>query len=108
MNYWIVPGLVRADVTEQDIINTVCRFYGITPEQLKAKTRKRRVVLPRQIACKLIRMKYPKMPLTAVGELLGGLDHATVLHSIKTVNILMETDKRMRAEFKQIKTNLNL
>ena len=39
---------------------------------------------------------YTKNSLATIGAQIGGKDHATVLHACKTVNNLIETDKRFK------------
>jgi hypothetical protein len=57
--------------------------YKVTPELLESRTRKREVVIARQVLMKI--MRDEGMTLSAVGSCFGK-DHATVLHAVKTVN----------------------
>lgn len=106
MTYWSYPGVVKVIPSEEHIIKKVCAFYNITRDQIKMKTRNREIVLPRQIACKLIKDSGTNLSLRAIGVLVGGLDHATVLHAIKTVDDLLQTDKNFRAQFSILKNSL--
>ncbi len=94
----VVEKLVKS--TQQDISidfikKTVCDYFNIGIEQLKSKTRKREIVQSRQVAMYFAKI-YTKNSLASIGSQIGGKDHATVLHACKTVNNLMETDKRFK------------
>ena len=65
------------------------------------KTRKREVIEARQLFHFFCR-RYTKMTLTSIGNMGGGLDHATVLYSIRTVSNLCETDKNKKKTFDAI------
>ena len=66
------------------ILKAVVYFYDTTPEAIKRKTRKQEIREPRQIAHSLCYV-FTTNTLHSIGHNIGGLDHATVLHSIKTV-----------------------
>jgi len=78
--------------TLEDIKKTVAWYFKIKPEELDIPTRKEEICRPRQVAHFLAR-KYTKHCLRVIGESIGGKDHATVLHSCKTVKHDMETDQ---------------
>jgi chromosomal replication initiator protein len=46
--------------------------------------------------------QHTKMPLTAIGAAIGNRNHATVLHSCKTISNLMDTDKTFRTQVEEI------
>lgn len=94
----VVEKLVKntqQDISIDFIKKTVCDYFNIAPEQLKSKTRKREIVQSRQVAMYFAKI-YTKNSLASIGSQIGGKDHATVLHACKTVNNLMETDKRFK------------
>ena len=63
--------------------------------------RTREVAQARQIAMYLAK-QHTKAPLTAIGAAIGGRNHATVLHSCKAVQNLIETDKQFRYQIEEI------
>tara|TARA_Y100000782_G_scaffold115243_1_gene156172 strand:+ start:1935 stop:3365 length:1431 start_codon:yes stop_codon:yes gene_type:complete len=83
------------EVSIDYIQKVVCDYFNLPIELLKSKTRKREVVQARQIAMYFAK-QMTKASLASIGAHCGGKDHATVLHACKTVNNLMETDKRFR------------
>lgn len=91
-----VSNSVR-DVSVEYIISVVCQCRNISEEEFFAPTRKRAIVQARQLAMYFSK-KYTKSSLANIGMQCGKKDHATVLHSIKTIEDLIETNR----EFRQI------
>lgn len=84
----------------ENIIQDVCDEFGISFERMTTKTRIREVIIPRQIACWMIKSKLVRndFSLEGIGRMLGGFDYTTVLHSIKVVNEQIETNKAFRED----------
>ncbi len=83
------------EVSIDYIQKVVCDYFELPLELLKSKTRKREVVQARQIAMYFAK-SMTKSSLATIGLHCGGKDHATVLHACRTVNNLMDTDKRFK------------
>lgn len=79
----------------------VSDYLGMTIQDMNSKTRKREFVEARQIAHYFAKQKT-MASLQYIGWIIGGKDHATVLHSCKTVNDLIETDNNFREKITQI------
>ena len=79
----------------------VSDYYGIEVSAINTKSRKREVVLVRQVAMFLAK-KYLDMSTSKIGQYIGNRDHATVLHACKTITNLAETDKQFRNELNEI------
>ncbi|MDI3527356.1 MAG: chromosomal replication initiator protein [Tenuifilum sp.] len=104
----LIEKLVKStkkDITIDYIQKVVCEYFGLPLEVLSAKTRKREIVQARQIAMYFSK-SLTKASLSTIGSMIGNKDHATVLHACKTVNNLMETDKRFRAQVEDIQKKL--
>lgn len=78
-------------------IEQVCNVYKQDKEEVFLRTRKREIVQSRQICMTLAKLRS-KHTYKAVGRYFGDYDHATVLHSIKTVKNLLDTDKKVRED----------
>jgi hypothetical protein len=90
------------------IINEICSIDGIPRELLSSKSRKREIVECRQ-KIMFFAWKYKrivKLSLQGIGDLAGGKDHSTVLHSVKTVNNLYDTDREYRGKIDNIENRL--
>ena len=97
----------KREISIDYIQKVVCNFYNIGLELLQSKTRKREIVQARQVAM-FFSKSMTKSSLATIGSQIGGKDHATVLHACKTVNNLIETDKRFRLQVDEIEKKLKM
>lgn len=98
---------INREITVDMIQKIVCEYFNLKPEELKAKTRRREIVQPRQIIMYFAK-KYTKASLQAIGAMCGGKDHSTVLHACRNIEDLRETDKQIRHYLEEIDKKLNL
>ncbi len=89
------------------IQKVVCDYYSIPIDMIQSKTRKREIVQARQIAMYFSK-SLTKSSLATIGAKIGGKDHATVLHACKTVNNLIDTDKRFRMQIGELEKKLKV
>lgn len=92
--------------TVAEIRNEVEQYFGYKPGEFCIVSRKREIVVPRQIAMYFAK-NYTYESLAKIGYALGKKDHATVLHACKTVINLMETDKEFRYKIQSIQSIIN-
>mgnify|MGYP000151101008 CR=1 FL=1 len=92
-------------VTVDNIIQAVCSHFGLDINAIHSKSRKRDVVQARQIAMYLAK-NYTDFSTAKIGSLIGGKDHATVLHACKTITELKEVNKPFAAELDEIQATL--
>ncbi|MBR9831557.1 chromosomal replication initiator protein DnaA [Acidiluteibacter ferrifornacis] len=95
------------EVSIDYIQKVVCDYFDLPIELLKSKTRKREVVQARQIAM-FFAKRMTKSSLANIGMHCGGKDHATVLHACKTVNNLIDTDKRFRTYIDELEKKISI
>lgn len=90
---------IKVNATEVDpyeILNLTARFFDMTVDEVKKRARNRRfVVLPRQVYAHFMK-ENTHYSYSEIGGILGGYDHATTIHSRKTINNLCETDIRVK------------
>ncbi len=96
-----VSDYEKQPITIESIIKKVAEYYNVDIESLNTRSRKREVVLVRQIAMYLSK-KHLDMSTSKIGQYVGNRDHATVLHACKTIANLAETDKQFRHELNEI------
>ena len=92
-------------VTIDDILRVVCTHYGLEPNAIHTKSRKRDVVQARQVAMYLAKT-YTDLSTAKIGNLIGNRDHATVLHACKTIKALKDVDKAFQTEIDEIQAEL--
>ena len=97
----------KREISIDYIQKVVCNYFSIPMDQIQSKTRKREIVQARQVAM-FFSKNMTKASLSTIGSQIGGKDHATVLHACKTVNNLMETDKRFRLQVDEIEKKLKI
>ncbi len=89
-------------ITAELVMRTVCDFYTVSMRDLIGPTRKREITVPRQIAMYLTR-ELTGMSLPQIGEVFGGRDHTTVMHSCKTIEAALQTDSSRSKLVDQLK-----
>lgn len=97
----VLRMLVRTEqrvITCEAIISVCQQVFGFDQKTFNSKSRKRELVLARQAAMSLCK-KYTSQSVSRIGMLIGGRDHATVLHALKSVENLLETDAEFRAKY---------
>ena len=79
-------------ITIDTIQEFVSEKFDIKIEELKSKNNSPKIALPRQVAMYLAK-KLTRYPLVEIGNsAFGGKHHTTVLHSIKKIEKLLQTD----------------
>ncbi len=101
---------INKEITVEFIQELVAEHFDVPVSRLAGKTRKRQVVIARQLSMFLAKRLTDKS-LKAIGENFGGRDHSTVIYSCRTVQDLMETDAVFKDTVdeleKRIKMSLN-
>ena len=92
-------------ISVEKIRDMVCDYFALPLDAVMSKTRKREIATARQVAMYLSK-QYTKSSLSVIGKLIGGRDHATVLHACSVVNDLMDTDKNFRMSVKELEQRL--
>ena len=88
----------------KDIIATVCQHLNVAEKVISARTRQREAVRARNIVMYLIK-KYTDSSLAQIGACVHR-DHATVAHSLNTMDDLMSYDAVLRQEVASIERAL--
>ena len=97
----------KPDLSIDYIQKIVCDYFDMPLDLINSKTRKREIVQARQIAM-FFAKSLTKNSLATIGSQIGGKDHATVLHACKTVNNLIDTDKRFKVFINDIEKKLKM
>ena len=88
-----------------EVIDMVCRYYGVQPDAMTGSSRKNAISQPRQVAMFLSRTETDAS-LPQIGNHLGNRDHSTVLHGFDKIAGLVETDAQIRRDIMEIKAML--
>lgn len=93
----VLKDLLRANdrrITLDDIQKRVSEKYGIKLSDFQSLSRARVFARPRQIAMYLAKMLTTKS-FPDIGRAFGGRDHTTVVHAVKMIDKLKETDSEL-------------
>jgi len=98
---------IDTEVSIDYIQKTVAEYFHLKPEDLKDKTRKKEVVIARQLAMYFSK-EYTNHSLKSIGYHFGGRDHSTVIHAVQTVNDMYDVDNRFRSSVDELKKKLKM
>ena len=94
----------KKQITFEMIVETVCGFYNVNTDAVYGKTRKREISDARQMVMYLAK-ELTSLSSTNIGVRLSR-DHATVLHSCRTVKERISVDKKLQEDVEQIQNEL--
>lgn len=92
-------------ISVEKIQKTVAQFYEIKLADLKSKNRTKAVARARQIAMYLAK-SMTSLSLPKIGDEFGGKNHATVIHSVKLVQELLNSDRQLFEEVKSLEEKI--
>lgn len=98
---------INREITVDYIKGLVAEHFKLAPEKLQGKTRKRSIVIARQLSMYLAKNLTSKS-LKGIGEMFGGRDHSTVIYSCKTVQDMMDTDMVFKDTVSELEKKLKL
>ena len=102
-------GQIEEDKNEglspDDIIDTVCKYFDITRQDIVGKKKSKDVVEPRMIAIYLIN-EILEIPLVSIGKIFGGRDHTTIMHSRDKISDELKTSHKIKSFVSEIKKML--
>jgi len=91
--------------TLDEIIDLVCNAYGVSRDELGGRSRKQRIVRPRQIAMYLCR-RYSEASLKEIGRQLSR-DHSSVMYSIDAVEKRILERPQLRYELETLAARIS-
>lgn len=98
----IYDKVKKIDLSPDNIKSTVAQYFSLSVKDLEGERRSQDYVVPRQIAMYLIR-ELTNYSLPQIGEIFGGRDHSTVLHSIEKIKKELKKDENLRACIEDLK-----
>jgi len=101
---------VRANarrITVDDIQKACAAHYRIEPSEMRSKRRARAVARPRQVAMYLAKKMTPRS-LPEIGRIFGGRDHSTVIHAVRTIEGLRQTNPDIDSDIRALQRQLEM
>ena len=102
---WLAPGLWTSRYTPERLIKDFCFLTKVTIIDIRAKNRNKEIVQKRQMLARLIRMNFTECSLHDTGDIIDR-DHATVLHCVKIIQNMMDTNKKFRNYYNDLVTQI--
>lgn len=97
----------KVNVTIDDISKGVCLYLNIPENKIREKTRKKEIVLARQLAMYFAK-ELTKSSLKTIGLHFGGRDHSTVIHACNSIEELRNNDASMKDLIEGLRNRLLL
>jgi len=94
-------------LTIENITKVVCDHLGVAENKIRDKTRKKEIVLARQIAMYLAK-NLTLSSLKTIGLHFGGRDHSTVIHACNTIEEYKVSDVSFSKILEEIKNKVEL
>ncbi len=94
-------ALQQKMVTLDNIQKTVADYYKLRVADLLSKRRTRNIARPRQMAMGIAK-ELTNHSLPEIGDAFGGRDHTTVLHAVRKIKELRETDHHIDDDFNSL------
>ncbi len=101
-----VTGMSK-EITIENIKQLVSDHLKVSVEKIQGKTRKREVVMARQLSMYLAK-HHTNSSLKAIGDNFGGRDHSTVIYSCKTVEDLIDTDPLVKDALHELEKKVKM
>lgn len=95
-------GALGGGLTPKRLIAAVVKYYDISLENLLGASRRKELVVPRQIAMYLLREDCGSS-FPTIGHELGGRDHTTAMHACSKVRREVEGGGKVRSDVEQIR-----
>ncbi len=104
----LAPSIVQRKPahTAASVITLVAEHFGITPEDITGKVRKKAIVHPRQITMFILREELA-YSFPEIGAQCGNRDHTTVMHACRKIEQQLTTDLELRATLDALKKKLH-
>lgn len=77
----------------REIIDVICSHFDLDKDKVFGQSRKRELVLARQLSMTFIREKTT-LSLKEIGAMFDNRDHSTVIYAMQTIQDLIDTDRK--------------
>ena len=104
--------LRKRRVNNYNVVATVCEYFSITEEMFFSPTRKRTIVMARQISMYIMRHHGNVCTLQGIRDFFklrnSVRNHATVIHSINAIDMELEYNEDLKEQMEDICESLHI
>ncbi len=97
----------KAANSAEEVIDIVSAHFKLSSNDVLGESRKRHVMIPRQVAMYLIRNELG-FSFEQIGEEFGGKNHTTVMHACEKIGKQLKKDKNLLRDMNSIKKEMGL
>lgn len=97
----------KVNISIDSITKAVCSVLNVDENKLRDKTRKKEVVLARQLAMYFSK-NLTKSSLKTIGLHFGGRDHSTVIHACNSIDEMLKADVGIKTLVDNLKSQIEL
>lgn len=105
VNQFIKEG--TKEITVTNIKKLVADYFKLSVDTLHSKTRKRDIVIARQLSMYFAKT-FTNNSYKVIGKEFGGKDHSTVIYSVKVIKDLMDTDQDFKKTVEELEKQVQL
>lgn len=95
----------QKNISHKEIIDIVSRHFSQPIDALMGSSRKKEIVLPRQILMYLLRIEM-EFSFPQIGQEIGGRDHTTVMHACDKIERELEYNDRVKRDLQMLKQKI--
>ncbi|OGC67630.1 chromosomal replication initiator protein DnaA, partial [candidate division WWE3 bacterium RIFOXYC2_FULL_40_11] len=95
----------KPTVNINEVLKAVCNYYSVNIPDIKGPRRHKEIVIPRQVAMYLMK-EFTETPYIAIGDLLGGRDHTTIMHGAEKIHQKVTEKGKIYTDVANIKQTL--
>ena len=89
----------------EDVLRTISGHFNVTKQDILSSRRHKTIVYPRQIGMYLAKVLTTRS-LPEIGRKFGGRDHTTVLHAVRKIEKLINTDPSIKESIETLGNSL--
>lgn len=97
----------KINITIENITKIVCSHLNVDENKIRDKTRKKEIVLARQLAMYLSK-ELTKSSLKTIGLHFGGRDHSTVIHGCSSIENGLQKDNSLKELVSHLRNKIEI
>ena len=97
--------ICKQPVDGSAILNVICRYYPYSVNELKSRGRRKDMAFVRHLSMFLVK-KLTSKSLRDIGQLLGGRDHATVMHALNKIEQFVSVNPAFQETIRRIEIDI--
>jgi chromosomal replication initiator protein len=93
--------------SEDGLIDCVSKYFNVASDQVVGPSRKQEIALTRQVAMYMMKREM-NYSLQRIGEIFGGRNHTTAMHSINNIKSRLKSDMGLRRDINALRKEMGL